>query len=691
MPITRTVSGIIHYDEFDALSGWTFFSHASGYGTASHSIDSSDKQSGSGSDYIALYSPGGAAGTAVGFLQKTINVGPGGARLHVFHKVDISSWIAYPNYAIGIGGPNVNDPTQTWCLHNSAFYSHGWQLANGLITPSGNQTVWANYNQIEYTSSANERHSYGHIDKLVIYASDDVIVTGLVPGQKVEIYRTSDDAKLDTKTCAGGETSVTLVLSATEDVPEQIYLKIYSTDGNTLLDTTTSTEICGGDTWDWYAPGLTLSLSTDVPIIYRTAATGTPKTCNVTANLKTTGGADYPGATIYFTTTLGSVSPASDVTDANGNAETALTSTTHGLAVVKANWLGDLTVPACSAYIVVHVFYEAEAPDTAKDFQFYVEGIEYAYVGGRYTQNELGDVNDFDVEIPEWLSTITINGFVNIYRKGVKEFHGILNRPNRSLSDSPRVVLKGPDVSVLLNDKIVDTKIYAAKTPQFIIGNLLTSFPCGITAGSLGTNATSLTITVENETLAKAIPRICDLVGWKYRVNLDRTLDFAESFSGGTSSAAFTESTDILMLDRQTNYSAVANYIRMKGTGIYSIKQDGTKIQEQGIHQAAAFNKSISDQDTLDAACQAYLDMRKVEDETIPFEVIDAYTPGTFGPEDYITVTSPTTGLSGTYQIRKIERDLADPNAAKLDLVNKTKEYWELDTEYRRMTKDANV
>jgi hypothetical protein len=83
--------------------------------------------------------------------------------------------------------------------------------------------------------------------------------------------------------------------------------------------------------------------------------------------------------------------------------------------------------------------------------------------------------------------------------------------------------------------------------------------------------------------------------------------------------------------------------------------------------------------------------MKKVEEETIPADVIDTYDPGTFGPEDYVTVTSPTTGLSGLYQIRKIERTLEDPNYAKLDLSNKTKEYWELDLEYRRMTKDASV
>jgi hypothetical protein len=678
MPIARTVSGLIYLDELDDLDAWTKVGESSPI--CVHSFDTADKHSGAA---CSLWSIAGGSGYS-GRLDKQINVGSGNARLQIWHKYTTDGAAVFRAALVHVteyGRHDVSSPGG----------SEAWTIHAGLITDSGLQTVTLNYVYL-LAGQGTSKSAYGRADRLSIFSALDIIVTGLTPGQKVELYRASDNALLDTETCAAPPaTSITFTIANTELSPEQMYLKIYATDGATLIETTASYEVCGGDTWDWTPGAGTLKITVDADIIYRTAAVGTPKTCNVTGNLKTLAGANYPGATIYFSTTLGAASPTSDVTDANGNAETALTSASYGIAVVKAWFLGDATVPACSAYYTVHVFYEAEAPDTAKDFQFYIEGIEYAYVTGRYTQNELGDVNDFEVEIPEWLSTITINGFVNIYRKGVKEFHGILKMPNRSLSDNPRVVLKGPDVSALLNDTIADTKIYSSKTPQFIINDLLTSFVCGIYPGSLGSCTTNLTITIETESLAKAIPRVCDLVGWKFRVNMDRTLDFAESFTGGTAAASFTEGEDLTMADRQTNYSAVENYIRMKGSGIYSTKQDGTKIQEQGLHQAPAFNKSISNQATLDAACQAYLDMKKVEEETIPAEVIDEYDPGTFGPEDYITVTSATTGLSGTYQIRKIERNLKDPNYAKLDLSNKTKEYWELDTEYRRMTKDANV
>jgi hypothetical protein len=469
------------------------------------------------------------------------------------------------------------------------------------------------------------------------------------------------------------------------------YMKVYATNGTTLIETTTGYDMCAGDIWAWTTGAGTLSISIDEAIIYRSGAAGTPKTCNVTATLKTLGGSPYPGVTIYFYTSLGTVTPSSDTTDSNGNAETALTSTTHGTANVMAQWLGDASVPACSAYITVHVFYEAEAPDADKAFQVYVEGVEYEYVGGRYTLNELGVPNDFEVEIPEWLDTLTANGLVDIYRKGTMEFSGILKIPARSLSDNPRVVLSGPDVSRLLNDRIVDTKIYSAKSAAYIIEDLLTSFPCGITPGSISEDGNSLTITIENEELSKAIPRIADLVNWKFRVNLDRTLDFAETFTGGTAAAEFIEGDNVLSLDRKPNYLPIANYVRMVGDGIVSIKQDGAKILEEGLHQAPAFNRSISDQATLDAACQAYLDMRKDVEETIQLGAIDEYDPGTFGAEDYVTVISPMVGMSGLYQIRKIERTLTEANLLMADLSNRTKQYWEYDEIYRRMTKDASL
>jgi hypothetical protein len=478
-----------------------------------------------------------------------------------------------------------------------------------------------------------------------------------------------------------------------EDFPEQMYMKIYGTDGATLLETTTSYSMCGGDTWEWTADAGTLSLTRDDFVIYRRASAVTPDSTVITANLKTLAGADYPGALIYFEVANGTVSAASDTTDSSGNAHTTLCSltTAFGLAMVKAQWLGDTNVPACSTYILVHVFYDAEVPDPDVGFQLYIEGYPLEFVSGKYGINAQGKPETIEVEIPEWDSNLVPFGLMNVYRKGVQEFAGIYLVPDRHLSDAPRVTLQGQDLSFLLVDRVVDLKIYPDKTPQYIINDLLTSFDCGITPGTLGVCAATLTITVTSETPLAAIQRVCDAVCWTFRLNLDRTLDFAETFGGSPSGAAFTEGIDIFDLDAGSDYRKIANWIRMVGDGIVSTKQDGTNIMAQGRHQISSFQTSISSQSTLDVTCQALLDLSKDRSETETLLANDAYAPGTFKSEDTITVTAPSVGMADQYQVKRIERDMTDANFVLLELSNRLGEYWELDEAYRRMVKDLSV
>jgi len=361
------------------------------------------------------------------------------------------------------------------------------------------------------------------------------------------------------------------------------------------------------------------------------------------------------------------------------------------MAVVMAQWLGDALVPACSAFCTVHVFYEEEAPDKDIGFQVYIEGYPIAFVSGSYAWNEQGDLEQFKTEIAEWDSNIIVNGLINIYRKGVKEFAGQFKIIERSLSESPKVMLSGPDLSSFLSTRVVDTEIYNDKTPQYMVDDLLTNYPCGITPGVLAEYPDSLDLTVETETLFDAITRILDQVGWKFRVNLDRTLDIGPSFSGGTTTAVFEEGINIISLDLTEDYMGVANYIRTRGDGIVSMEQDGTKIQQQGLLQAPAFQKKITDQATLDVFCQALLDLRKEALETIRMDAIDTYASGTYGTEDQVYIDSPTLDMAGYYTVKRVERDLLQPDLAKLEISNRTLEYEQLDEAYRRMIKDASV
>jgi hypothetical protein len=172
---------------------------------------------------------------------------------------------------------------------------------------------------------------------------------------------------------------------------------------------------------------------------------------------------------------------------------------------------------------------------------------------------------------------------------------------------------------------------------------------------------------------------------------MDRTLDFAENFTGGMTPATFTEGDNIFDADRVEDFYSLKNYIRMRGEAITSIKQDGAKIKEYGLLQAPAFQKKITTQATLDIACEAELDLKKEVMETITLPVLDDYPVGTFGCEDQVAVESPTVGLSGYYTVKSIERDMTDANYAVLKLSNRSIEYWELDEAYRRMTKDVSV
>ena len=253
--------------------------------------------------------------------------------------------------------------------------------------------------------------------------------------------------------------------------------------------------MCGGDSWYWVPPYGTLTLESSAFIIVRTGGTGSPTSTTITATLLTQAGAPAPGKTIQFSTGRGTVDPTSNATDANGQVTTTLTSTTHGIAVVKANWLGDVDVPAAVAWATHHVFYNAEVGDTDKKIQFFLEGIEYAYADGSYSLSSETTPQTFRVQIPEWVSTITRRGLVGIYRKGIKEFSGVLTNIDRPFSENPQIILSGPESKLLLEDRVVTLKDYPAKTLVEILTDLLASYPCGITLGTVGTYPTTLTIT----------------------------------------------------------------------------------------------------------------------------------------------------------------------------------------------------
>jgi len=135
-----------------------------------------------------------------------------------------------------------------------------------------------------------------------------------------------------------------------------------------------------------------------------------------------------------------------------------------------------------------------------------------------------------------------------------------------------------------------------------------------------------------------------------------------------------------------------------------SSASDPTASAATGLNEVVIYLPTIDDQATLDAAAAAYLaaiqagkssdvtvlGMNQLTEHVI-LEVVDEYGTGAYAPEDWVTVTSPTLGLNGLYRIKRIERNMTDPNWARLDLTTRHTEYWELDENMRRTVRNLNT
>jgi hypothetical protein len=197
-----------------------------------------------------------------------------------------------------------------------------------------------------------------------------------------------------------------------------------------------------------------------------------------------------------------------------------------------------------NAYTTVHIFDEAEASDSGKDFQFFCEGIEYPHVDGSYAINNEGITEAFEVEVGRWYNTFTFFGLVSIYRLGVKEYSGILLGASRTLGENPTVKLSGSDLSYLLSLRLIDYELYVAKTPLEIVSSLLSKYPCGLSPGTLNDTLVA-TIEFDSVSLTEALANLCTLLGATYRINSDMTVDLDTSF-GEEQDVAFTEGTNII-------------------------------------------------------------------------------------------------------------------------------------------------
>lgn len=700
MPITRKSSGLILFEAFnedpDAFhKQWKAECHTDGLGSAICYQDAAGYADKSARCFIQY------DGDTFGALTGTLNLGSGaGRKFHIVHKTYYSS---------GNGAGSV------FCPFNVIPAGDSWypQTTN-TVTPTTHDWFTTKLNQLNgsipdaLTGSQTVTVAYGHavvaspqmnacVDSLTICKSDVLTITSLTSLMKVEAYGDNGSGGIgliDSDTLSWGETQAQLTIDGSlthpwAGYPSRIFLKIYQADG-TLFETTPYYQICGGDVWDWNPATGTLSLNADPFIIYRQASLDSPKTTTVTASLMKPNGDPYAGKTITFKASLGSISPLSAVTDTNGQAVTTFSSSGHGVANARADWAGDTVAPAARAFLTIHVFQDAEVPDPDKPFQFFNQGIEFPYTSGEYSLNGESITEPFKVILPEWSDLLVPDGLVSIYRKGVKEFGGVLKVAKRTLG-SRSVELNGSDASVLLADRVLDVESFPDWYPQDIIPYLLGKFATCITAGSINHYPDTVSLMFSTEDLRSAIQRLCTLIGWTMRINSDLTLDFAESFGRGVRDITFTEGINLPVAERTDDCTAIANVVHMKGDHIKTVLSNTDSIYDVGVHEITAFQSMISVKNTLNTACAALLAELDNESEQITVEAVDTYDVGSFLPEEKITMTSPTLDMAGGYVVKRIHRDMTDAQWARLELTSRKKDEWEYDTEYQRMVKDSAI
>ena len=157
-----------------------------------------------------------------------------------------------------------------------------------------------------------------------------------------------------------------------------------------------------------------------------------------------------------------------------------------------------------------------------KKFQLYIEGVELAYSDGSYLLSSATEPQEWSVVIPEWQSTITRRGLVSIYRKGIKEFSGVLLKIGRLMSDNSRVVSAALTVKPFSATGSFRSKTILRRLCSYIVTDLLSSYQCGISVGALGDYPTSLSITFADQSLVDAVAHLCDVIGWIYRITAQR-------------------------------------------------------------------------------------------------------------------------------------------------------------------------
>lgn len=607
-------------------------------------------------------------------------------------------WIAYQDAAnfykasYAIGSQTLFDQdveTEARPLDNG-FFDSGWLS----VTPTGSQTIELKLRNAG-GSALNKINVDLTWDDLVIMLDTVITVNGMLSGQKIELYNAGGGLLWSWTSPAPG-TSTTFDVSSLITTAYGFlgYFKVYDTDGTTLLYTGTTIVIWGGDVYTWVPNLSTQAISAVSTLVYRTGSGLSPGSSVVTVTLTDfVAGTPVSGKTITFTPNLGTCSPTSAVTDVNGQVQTTFTpGSVAGLGGVQAIFGGDATYGPSNCQQLIDIYYTQVVPYASKDFQVFIAGQEVVFNVGSYTLSSDFKPQPFSVSTPSM--TVSVEGWwaVEIYRLGTKEFAGRIMHRKRVSGTNPLLTIDGVSEVITLQRRIVN-RTYL-DDPKNIIIDLLATFPCGITAGSISLFGSNIRLVASYEGLYDALIQIQNATGWLFRLNANKTLDFAPSF-GTVQAITILEGNQETESTHEEDWSQLDTTVYAVGAGTgASLVATSTNLTTQlvyGVIEEAILAKNITDIGTLSLRAQQLLAQKQSVRETVDVKWIDDFSVGSYGPFDTVTVTDPDTGLSGAYVIYTLTRDLTDAKLADLALTNRPLTMADALTLIRTVVKDLGV
>ena len=250
MSITQTTSGIIVFDPLTDISAWGLFSSANDYGEiTAASLTGPPMQIYGEGEFDNMGAPEVALCEVNAY--KTLDLGSGSSRLVrlMFYGYQLDGWSCYPFNVgtIGSGGTAI--------LPMQGTTGNAYQQLSATIPSDITGSQSCTLGEL-YADGTPDGQSYGgacNVYNLLICLGENLTVTGLTAGQVIDVYNASTGGLIGTITVASGDTQGSCSLSSV-NFPLTAYMAIYASDGTTLLETTPTVTICGGDVWAWTPP-----------------------------------------------------------------------------------------------------------------------------------------------------------------------------------------------------------------------------------------------------------------------------------------------------------------------------------------------------------------------------------------------------------------------------------------------------